>query len=367
MKVALIGIGAAGNKCVFQALQDDVVGIDDVVLVNSTSKDFPEEYNGKKIIISPRNTGAGKEREVAKVYIHNAIKDKEFEGLDALSSATAVCIVASVEGGTGSGSAPLLAQYMTQVMNKNTHIFALTGFEEDVRGIANTIEFFKELESNIIVHTISNAAFLEEANNNKSKAEELANKEFQKIFNVISGKMLIPSDQNIDDTDIIKLSNTYGYSIIGYKELEIPFSDSYDYDKFVKRIIYSNKSIKTDSRSASKLGVILNLKEESREVLTDIFAVLKEVYGTAYELFKHIQYDGGKEYVAYIASGMKLPIEEMRKVYDNYYMMSKTIDKSSDTFFDEMKEMELLDEDKKFDMIQPVKKGISTEEFLSKF
>ena len=363
----LVGCGAAGNKCAYQAIKSGAISENDVVLVNSTDKDFPADYNGKKIVISPLNLGAGKEREVSKAYVVNSIKQGLFDTkeLDNLNQYANVILVSSVEGGTGSGAVPMLAQYFATVHVKNVTCCLFAGFQDDPRGLANTIECFKELKDNIIVHIISNSAFLAEADGNYSKAEELANQEFINRYKILSGQLLIPGDQNIDDTDIIKLSNTYGYTTIEYKELDKSLSDPSEYDKIIKRMSYDSKSIKPSSMSATKIGVILNLSEQSRTNLNNIFSALKETYGVAYECFKHIQYDGKKEYIAYIIAGMKLPIDEVQKVYDKYTEQSKLVNKNSDGFFDSMKKMTLLEEDKQFNMIKPVKKGISSEEFLS--
>ena len=365
-KVIAIGLGAAGNKVICDAIESGVIEENDCILVNSTSKDFPEKFKGKTIIISPNNAGCGKERNVSKAFLINAIKDNTFEKID-FGPYNTVCLVSSVDGGTGSGSTPLLARYVAEVLVKNCHVFAITGFNEDVRSLANTVEFFKDFnnDNHIIMHTISNSAFLNEADNNKSVAEKLANKEFINQFRIMSGQNLIPGDQNIDDTDIIKLANTYGYSNIEFKELDKSLGDGSDYDKIIKRMIYESKAIKADNPCATKIGVILNLNENSQLALADVFSVLKDNFGTPYECFKHIQYDGKKEYIAYIVSGMKLPIDELSKIYNMYLEKTKLINKQKDSFFDSIKEMSILEEDKKFDMIQPIKKGISTEDFLS--
>ncbi len=365
-KILVIGTGAAGNKMVNSAIKAGVIDVEDTLLVNSTSKDFPEDYKGKKIILSTNNAGCGKERQLSKMYTTNAIKNGLFD-IEKFGTKkyTTVYIVSSVEGGTGSGSATILAQYFNQVHVLNCHIWAITSFGEDARGLSNTVEFFKEIKDNIIVHTISNSAFLSEADGNREKAEELANAEFVKRFNVISGNLLIPGNQNIDDTDIIKLSNTYGYTTVEYKELDKPIGDSSDYDKIIKRMILESKSIKSLNPSATKIGVILNLKPESRSVLGDHFAVLKENYGTTFENFKHIQWDGKKEYISFIIAGMKMPIDEITNIYDSYVALSSKINKENDKFFAAVKDMGMLDEDKKFDMLQPTKKAISTEDFLS--
>ena len=367
-RIFVIGTGAAGNKMVNSAIKAGAIDVDDTLLVNSTSKDFPEDYTGKKIVLSSTNTGCGKERQLSKLYTTNAIKNGLFDINNFGSNKyTTVYIVSSVEGGTGSGSATILAQYFNQVHVLNAHIWAITSFGEDARGLSNTVEFFKEIKDNVIVHTISNSAFLSEEDGNKERAEDLANAEFVRRYNVISGNLLIPGSQNIDDTDIIKLSNSYGYTTVEYKELDKPLGDSSDYDKIIKRMIYESKSIKSIDPSATKIGVILNLKKESRNVLKDEYAVLQENYGTTFESFKHLQWDGKKEYIAYIIAGMKMPIDEITNIYDSYVARSSKINKDNDKFFAAVKDMGMLDEDKKFDMLQPTKKAISTEEFLSNF
>ena len=74
MKTLLIGIGAAGNKAVLEATELGVVDLEDAIIINSTSKDFPEEFEGKKIVLSPKDAGCGKERSVAKDFAMTALR-----------------------------------------------------------------------------------------------------------------------------------------------------------------------------------------------------------------------------------------------------------------------------------------------------
>ena len=369
--IITISLGAAGSKCLFEAIKAGVIKEEDSLIINSTSKDFPEGYKGKTMIISPKNVGCGKEREVSKAYMINAIKNKEFEKIENFNKYSTVILISSVEGGTGSGSTPILAQYLSQVLLKDVHIVSLSwaGYNNtDLRGLANCIEFFKEVKNNVICHTINNAAFLNEANGNERLAEELANKEFCKRYKVLSGDLLIAGEQNIDDTDIIKLSNTYGYTTIEFKYLDKSIGDASDYDKIIKRMIYESKSIKSENPSCTRIGIILNLNESSQEALGDLYSILKESYGTPYEMFKHVQWDGKKEYIAFIISGMNLPTDQLSKVYDSYVELSKSMERNTNTdnFFDTLKDFNLLEQNKKFDMIKPPKKPISNEDFLAK-
>ena len=350
MKTFLIGVGAAGNKAVVDAVERGIVGTEDTCIINSTSKDFPKDYDGMKIVLSDTDTGCGKERAIAKEYVIDAIGKGKFNSLP-VSGYITVVVITSVEGGTGSGSAPVIAKFCNDVCGKNVHIIAFTGFEEDVRGLNNTVEFFKEVPPNIVVQTISNASYLQAAGGNKLKAEELANKEMGERIEVITGKKFIPGSQNIDDTDILKLSNTSGYMIVSKKTFKKPLETRDDFEKIIKNMIYNNSSIRTED-SAIRIGVILNISPESEDAVDFMFESLRNAYGKPYEFFLQQQYDGKEEYIAFIASGLKMPIEEIQAVYDRYIEQTKKVNKNDDIFFSHVKTLNQEEEDRKFDMVK---------------
>lgn len=366
MKTLLVGIGAAGNKAVMTALEMGIVTDEDTIIVNSTSKDFPPEYEGMKITTSPNNTGCGKERSVAKDYTMSAIKAGKFN-LEILANYTTVIICTSVEGGTGSGSTPRIAQFFNQVYRKNVHIIAFAGFEEDPRGLANTIEFFKEVDSKLIVQCISNKEFLKAAKGNKFKAEKLANEEMCERIKILTGQKFIDSEQNIDDTDILKVSNTSGYMTVESKFVDKPLVDQEDFNALVKKMIYDSKSLKSLEPGAIRLGVILNIKPETEDAIDYSFASIKEAYGDPYECFMQKQWDGEEEYIAIIASGMQMPLDELEKIYERYNERTAKVNKASDQFYSMMNKIDLNEEDKKFDMIKPVENGLNVEDFMKQF
>lgn len=364
MKVLLVGVGAAGNKAVVNVVEEGIVKVEDTIIVNSTSKDFPPEYTGKKIVLSNNDTGCGKERSVAKEYAEQAMKEGKFT-LENVQDYVTIVVVTSVEGGTGSGSSPIIAKMFNKVYNKNVHVIAFTGFEEDVRGLSNTVEFFKEIDSSLIVQTISNASFLQRAAGNKLRAEELANKEMTKKISVITGQDFIASEQNIDDTDILKLTNTKGYMTVEKKFFNKSLETREDFDKIIKNMIYNSSSVKVDKPYATRLGVILNVSPASEDAVDFTFSNLKAAYGSPYEFFLQRQWDEKQEYVAFIASGMKMPLEEIQAIYDRYIEQTNKINKDSDEFFSSMQKMNTLEEDNKFNMIRNTESGMSISEFLS--
>lgn len=364
MKTLLIGIGAAGNKAVVTAVKEGVVAEEDAIIINSTSKDFPKEFGGKTIVLSPKDTGCGKERAIAKEYAMTAIKAGKLN-IENINNYTTVVIATSVEGGTGSGSTPIIAKFFNQVFRRNTHIIAFTGFGEDVRGLGNTVEFFQEIDGSLVVQIIRNSAFLAEGGN-KFKAEKLANLEMCKRIRIITGEDLIASDQNIDDTDILKVSNTSGYMMVENTYIDTPLVSKDDFNKLIRKMIMNTKSVKSKTPGVVRIGVILNIEENTEDAIDSSFEEIIKYYGTPHEFFMQKQWDGNREYISIIASGMQMPIEEIKEIYEAYKTRSNMVNKESDSFFDEMKEMEL--EEDRFDMIKPVvERGKSVDDFLKQF
>lgn len=366
MKTLLIGVGAAGNKGIVDAVDRGIIDVKDTVIINSTSKDFPKNYTGTKIVLSNTDTGCGKERSIAKEYVKKAISEGRFnfDNIN-INEYVTVIIVTSVEGGTGSGSAPIIAKFFNQVFTRNTHIIAFTGFEDDVRGLANTVEFFKEIDPKIVVQTISNASYLSQAGGNKLRAEELANKEMSERISVLTGQDFIEGSQNIDDTDILKLSNTSGYMTVEKKYFNKSLETRDDFEKIIKNMVYNSTSIKSVDPAPVRLGVVLNIKPASEDAIDYTFTSLKNAYGNPFEFFTQVQWDGKEEYIAYIASGMKMPIDEIESVYKRYKEQSEKINKNGDEFFSKISSLKALEEDNQFNMVKEESKATSIADFLS--
>lgn len=366
MKFKFVGIGAAGNKAAMELIHSGVATEDDIILVNSTDKDIPKEFGGSVIILSPSNNGCGKERSIAKEYAICAMKSGSFDKL--FNDVESVLVITSVEGGTGSGSTPIISEYISKVLGKNIHIVAFTGFEEDVRGLQNTIEFFQEINFEADVQAIRNAAFMPLTKNNKYKAEKLANEEFVERTKVLLGLNLIDSTQNIDDTDIFKVVSTTGYKTIETIKFDTNLIDVEDFNKLCKQMIYNSKSLKSENGQL-RLGVILNLRPESEDAIDSSFKIIKDEYGIPYECFQHMQYDGGQQYITFISSGMKMPLKEVKAIHERYLKATEVVDKKSDDFFNEISKLQKEKEDSKFDMIRSenIKPTEDKSNFFKKF
>jgi cell division GTPase FtsZ len=241
-----------------------------------------------------------------------------------------IIIVNSSEGGSGSGASAIIAKYVKEVLGKNVLCFVFTGFEEDGRGLQNTIEYFQDMQEEYIVQAISNKKFLE--GTNKFRAEKAANDEFVERIKVLLGQGLIDSEQNIDETDLYKVSTTPAFMTIN-KALLGKIKNVSQFNSVLTDMIDNDKSLDVSEKSAKRLAVFLNITEQTRDYIDYSFSVIKDKLGIPYEVFTHVQWDETEEYVAFICSGMKMPIDEVKNVYEKYKIESQKVNKQKDNFF----------------------------------
>ena len=331
LNAKFIGVGAAGNKAVIQLLEQGVIQSSSCLLLNSTLKDVPEKYKEFAIEFGDVR-GCGKERNLAKEMIVDALSNHTVN-LDAFLDPEdkMVVIVTSSEGGTGSGASSVIAQYMKEVINTNVQMIVFTGFEDDARGLKNTVDWFHDLSEEYVVQVISNKSFLDEAKGNRKKAEKLANQEFVNLVSTLLGQGIIASDNNIDDTDLYKIDTTPGFMTIEHCILN-KIRSVEDFNMALENMMRETHSLDNE-RSAKRIGIIINCGEKTQEFIDQSFEVIKAKYGEPYELFLHIQNYHDDEYVDIVVSGMKIPFDDVKTTYNKYKKQLESIDMKSDRFF----------------------------------
>lgn len=365
MKFKFIGLGAAGNKAVLELINQKCCKEEDVLLVNSTDKDFPANYSGRKIILKQDNTGCGKERAVAKECALTNVS--AFDDLE--NTCEEVVLVASMEGGTGSGALPIIANYLDQVLGKNIHIVGFKGFEDDVRGLQNTVEFMQDISKlDVDIMLIDNKTFIID-NANRFEIEKAANIEFCNRMRVLTGQDIMASTQNIDDTDIKKVVNTIGYKTIETFTFGNEVLTSRElFNKKCRFAIAFSKSVKCENPGMQRLAVIANIMPESEDGIDDSFSTIKDHYGVPYECFFHKQYDGKEQYISFICSGMKLPIDDLEATYEKYKEQSNLVNKERDEFADKAAELAIDPLDLRYDCARGTNRvKIDKSDFISKY
>lgn len=328
LKTKVIGIGQCGNKAVIDLIEKGIVGPNDVSLMNTTLKDVPEKYRDLAVLIEGTE-GCGKERNLAKKYAMQNLKAGKLD-LDALMEQddAFVIIATSTSGGSGSGASTVIAKYFADVLGKTVHMFAFGGFNSDVRELKNTVEWFKDCDPSYVVEAIRNDKFP----GNKNKAEKAANDEFCERVRILLGKTIIESETNIDDTDLLKLTTTPGFMTIEHGDLGKPKSIE-DFNKAVIDIVDHTKSYDVVP-NGTRLGVILDIDERTAEQIDYQYEEIKaRLAEEPFEVFTHVQNVGQGNHIEIIAAGLKMPIEEIETLYNDFKDRSEKVDRSKDSFF----------------------------------
>jgi len=93
------------------------------------------------------------------------------------------------------------------------------------------------------------------------------------------------------------------------------------------------------------------------------YNTFKDKFGMPFEVFTHVQHTKSSEYVDFIASGLDLPIDEVREVYDKYKEQTDKVNKKKDSFLNESNELKILQTDDMFD-VNNTKASISSDDFF---
>lgn len=348
MNIFAIGVGGAGNKAIIRAIQSGIIHKEDSLLLNTTLADIDSDFHDISMTFGSSMGGCGKERNKSKSYIVEGLQD-ELKHISVVKDDKydLVLIATSTEGGTGSGSSIILAKYIHQVLGKPVQIFAFNGFEEDGRGLKNTVEFFQEIEHGISIQSTANSKFLVDTTNRQT-AEAKSNEDFIRRIRVLIGRDLIKSDQNIDKTDLFKVSTQVGYTVCN--RIDLPkIKNIEQYNKIIKSALDNDEAADT-TKTVKRLALMFNVSEDTRDMIDFYATVFKNKFGQPFEVYTHIQYNDGPEYIDYIASGLDLPLDEIKDVYEKYKANVENVNKKHDKFFDESNKLQTMQSDDMFDL-----------------
>lgn len=334
LNVKVIGFGAGGNKGAIALLENGIIPKENIVLINSTLKDVPAAYKDMAIKIEGSSTdeGCAKEPELANSMMMENLQSGKIS-LDGITASgdSMVILICSLEGGTGNGASLVAARYFSEVLEAKVHLFGFGGFEDDARGLKNTVDWFKALSEDYTVEVISNKKFLKDNFNNKIKAEKAANNELVRRVKALIGKNIVESEQNIDNADLRKLTSTPGFMTIETVSLgKVKNVD--DFNTALINAIDNSKSLDVEP-TCKRMGVVLNIREKTKDYIDGRFEVLRQRYGEPFEFFTHIQDVHEEETVTFIIAGLKMPEEEVESVYNTFLTRMNAVDRSKDAFF----------------------------------
>jgi len=274
--IKVIGTGGAGNNTVTRIAEVGVVGAE-IISVNTDAQDLLYTTSDKKILIGKELThglGAGSDPKTGE----EAARESEHELKDALTGADMVFITCGLGGGTGTGSAPIIADISKKLGALTVGIVTMPFTMEGNRRYENAMIGLERLEN--VVDTlivIPNDKLLELAPDLPlltafKVADEILTNAVKGIAEMVTKAGLI----NLDFADIKAVMTGGGVALIGVGESD---SENRAVEAVEKAI--ANPLLDVDVTGAN--GALINVSggpdmtlEEARKVVETVSQKLDE-------------------------------------------------------------------------------------------
>lgn len=323
LKLSVVGIGNGGCQVCSHLAKNG----HRVFCINSSQKDLDESILAKNIpsyLIGDKR-GAGRNRDTAKEFmkieLNKLFSNSVFTNLT--DDADIIVVIASMGGGTGSGTGPLLVNRIQAMYPNKAVIFfgILPKHSESAQAQFNALDCMKEVSNEKYPMTYMLADL--------SNFEDCASDEaYQKIaayaldcMNVLRGDYNSESPYGmIDENDMLTILAETGYmminrvSNISQKELDKRSIQSMMIDK----ISHGEAARFQKDRIVRKIGVIINTPSSANDPSRNgDFSELQEY--TGYPLDTFVNYavcDAPKGDAAVIMTGMSKPIDRMTECKD---------------------------------------------------
>lgn len=296
LEVGIIGIGNTGNQVA--SLAKEKLGIP-VLAINSSEKDLETVPNNipKKLITDKDglSSGAGKDRQLAKTYLKDSITNllKDQEIIDLISPLDVVFIVSSTGGGTGSGTAPLLANIIEArfVDTKVIMVGVLPVNSEALSAHVNTLEYLNELYK-----VMENQTYMLYDNDKCAglpsyKLLDKVNNEIVEDINVLRCNYNYTTKlDSIDDRDAKRLISFAGRIVVSRVE---DFKEKDTDNMTIEDMLIDNikKNCHVEAQRDKKVmasGIITNLSQILTEEFDNNIPKVRDFTGDPIHAFNHI-------------------------------------------------------------------------------
>ena len=296
INVGIIGIGNAGNQVA--VLANSKYGLP-VLAINSSEKDLETVPDSipKKLISqkSGFNHGAGKDRKLAKTYLKDTISQLmvDPELINLVKDLDIIFVVSSMGGGTGSGTAPLMANIIGETFSDTKCI--LVGISpvnnEALSAHVNTLEYLNELYK-----VLEGQTYMLYDNDKFSdiprwKAMETVNSEIVEDINVLRLFYNYTTKyDSIDDRDGLRLVSFPGRIMVSRLE---DFKEKDCDSKSIEDMLIDNikRNAHIENQRDKKImasGIITNLSQTLTEEFDTNIPSVREFTGDPVHAFSHI-------------------------------------------------------------------------------
>ena len=330
LKIGIVGIGNTGNQVA--SLAQDRLKIP-VLAINSSAKDLETVPSSvpKKLISSADglSQGAGKNRALAKSYLKDSIMAfLSSEDVQTFINALDVLfIVSSTGGGTGSGTAPLMANIIqsTFVDVKVILIGVLPVNSEALSAHVNTLEYLNELYSQLTNQTYMLYDNDRLASLPSYQMMEKVNEEIVSDIDVIrcTYNMTTRFD-SIDEQDMMRLISFPGRIVVArlQKIAEKDLDNVSIEDKLID-VIKKNCHVEAQrDKKVTASGIITNLSSTISETFDNHVPKVREFIGDPIHDFNHIYINEDRK----LPNNVFLVLSGLTPVNDKIHKISDRVD-----------------------------------------
>ena len=269
-RIRVIGCGGAGNNTINRISEVGIEGIE-TIAINTDAQDLLYTTASRKILIGRELThglGAGSNPRIGE----EAAKESEPELKKALSGADMIFITCGLGGGTGTGSAPYVAQIAKKMGLLSVGIVTMPFAMEGTHRFENAIIGLEKLEQSInTLIVIPNDKLLELAPNMPLQtafkvADEILTNAVKGIAELVTKTGLV----NLDFADVKTIMSEGGVALIGVGESD---AENRALDSIQKAL--ENPLIDVDISQAT--GALINISggesltlDESRRIVETV-------------------------------------------------------------------------------------------------
>ena len=327
LKVGIIGLGNTGNQVA--ALAQERLKVP-VVAINSSEKDLESvpQIKVRRLIKKKdgESAGAGKDRSLAKQYLKDSVMDllKDEEINEIIMGLDVVFVVSSTGGGTGSGTAPILTNLISERFadTKCIMVGVLPVNNEAYSSHVNTLQYLDEL-----YNVLSNQTYMLYDN------DKLAGLPSYQLLEKVNNEIVSDIDvlrctyntktqyDSIDDRDMTRLISFGGRIMVSRLE---GFQEKDCDNQTIEDMIISNikKNCHVESQRDHKVmatGIITNLSESLTSDFDNNIPSVREFVGVPVHSFSHITVNEDRKMpnnVFFIATGLTPINDRINKISD---------------------------------------------------
>ena len=327
LNVGVIGLGNTGNQIAALAAEELKIP---AMAINSSEKDLETIANKiPKILISDTegaSKGAGKNRALAKSYLKDSILSiiSKEDVQTFISDLNVLFLVSSTGGGTGSGTALLMANIISS-MFVDTHVIIvgiLPVMSEALSAHVNSLEYLNELYGNL-----ENQTYMLYDNDSlynipSYKMMDTINREVVKDIDVLRCAFNYTTKyDSIDEQDMKRLISFPGRIMVTRLEdlKERDLDKSSIEDLLISKIKNTNHVELQRDRKITATGIIVNLSEQVFNDFDNHIPAVREFIGDPDHDFNHLAINEDRKMpnnVFLIMSGMSQVNDRIQKISD---------------------------------------------------